>query len=229
MFKPDTVNRPRSCTVAVAEPNDVVRLGLAAMLWALESVTEVVALASAGDGAEELRSTNADVVLASCSLESEVLDDIQRWADERGAKVLLVISSADDPRLPEFARRAADGLVLLEGLTVEHLGGALATLGRGGQVAVPARLARQLIFGTQSQRRADFWHRNLLTQRETDILQLLSQGYSNKQIAPRIGISEHGVKRHVGNILAKLNCSNRTEAVSYALRQNLLTAAPAAG
>lgn len=210
--------------VAVMEPNEVVRLGLMAMLWALEPVTEVVA---AEDPAVAV-ACGADVVLVSCALDPEVLDEVRRWAAGRDVRLLLIVTGADDPRLPDFARHSVDWLVVLEGLTVEKLGEALAAPERGAKPLAPVRPARHLTFRLPGRHHADSWHRNLLTQRETDVLQLLSQGYSNKQIAPRIGISEHGVKRHVGNILAKLNCANRTEAVSYALQQNLLSAPSAA-
>ncbi|MFD0626787.1 response regulator transcription factor [Streptomyces sanglieri] len=58
--------------------------------------------------------------------------------------------------------------------------------------------------------------------REQQVLALLAQGFSNKQIARRIGISEHGAKRHVTNLLAKLNSPNRTLAVALALQEGLV-------
>ena len=61
------------------------------------------------------------------------------------------------------------------------------------------------------------------TPREQEALSLLAAGMSNKEIADNMGISEHGAKRHVGRLLAKLNCPNRTLAVTSALRLGLLT------
>jgi len=61
-----------------------------------------------------------------------------------------------------------------------------------------------------------------LTQRETQVLQLLSQGLANKQIALSLQISEHTVKFHVSSIYAKLGATNRTEAVSLGLRHGLV-------
>jgi DNA-binding CsgD family transcriptional regulator len=68
-----------------------------------------------------------------------------------------------------------------------------------------------------------------LTIREHDVLALLAHGLSNKQIARRLMISEHGVKRHVTNLLAKLNSPNRTFAVATALQAGLISPAPAGG
>jgi ATP/maltotriose-dependent transcriptional regulator MalT len=61
-----------------------------------------------------------------------------------------------------------------------------------------------------------------LTGREVEILGLVAQGLSNKEIAAQLVLSEHTVHRHVANILAKLNLSSRTAAAAYAARHNLL-------
>lgn len=62
-----------------------------------------------------------------------------------------------------------------------------------------------------------------LTQRETQVLQLLSQGLANKQIALSLEISEHTVKFHISSIYAKLGATNRTEAVRLGVRHGLVT------
>lgn len=62
-----------------------------------------------------------------------------------------------------------------------------------------------------------------LTARELEVLQLVSQGLSNKMIARQLGISEHTVKFHVSSTYAKLDAANRTEAVSHAARRGLIT------
>ena len=61
-----------------------------------------------------------------------------------------------------------------------------------------------------------------LTERELDVLRLVAQGHSNKEIAARLFISENTVKNHVRNMLEKLQLHSRMEAVMYAVRENLL-------
>jgi DNA-binding NarL/FixJ family response regulator len=61
-----------------------------------------------------------------------------------------------------------------------------------------------------------------LTDRELEVLDLLAEGLSNKLIAHSLTISEHTVKTHVASIFAKLGASNRTEAVSQAIRRGLV-------
>lgn len=61
-----------------------------------------------------------------------------------------------------------------------------------------------------------------LTRRELDVLQLLAEGFSNKEIAERLGITDHTVKFHVTTILSKLDAHSRTEAVTKAARLGLI-------
>ncbi len=62
-----------------------------------------------------------------------------------------------------------------------------------------------------------------LTPRETEILRYIAQGYLNKQLAIKLGISEQTIKNHVSSILRKLNANARTEAVVLAIKQGLIT------
>lgn len=64
--------------------------------------------------------------------------------------------------------------------------------------------------------------RGPLTERESEVLALLARGLANKQIALALGISEHTIKFHVSSIYAKLNVTNRTEAVRAGLRGGLI-------
>jgi two-component system, NarL family, response regulator YdfI len=61
-----------------------------------------------------------------------------------------------------------------------------------------------------------------LTAREIEVLRLMAEGFGNKQIAARLGISDHTVKFHISSILAKLSVSSRTEAVTQGIRMGLI-------
>lgn len=61
-----------------------------------------------------------------------------------------------------------------------------------------------------------------LTPREIEVLRLMAEGFGNKQIAARLGISDHTVKFHISSILAKLSVSSRTEAVTQGIRMGLI-------
>ncbi|WP_026411267.1 helix-turn-helix transcriptional regulator [Actinomadura oligospora] len=64
----------------------------------------------------------------------------------------------------------------------------------------------------------------LLSERERETLGHLADGLTNRQIARRMGISEHGVKRHIAMIMARLGCANRTSAVTTAIRYGIIDA-----
>jgi len=65
-------------------------------------------------------------------------------------------------------------------------------------------------------------YRELLTEREHQVLELMVEGLSNSQIAERVCLSENTIKKHLRNILAKLHLNNRVEAVVYAVREKLV-------
>ena len=82
-----------------------------------------------------------------------------------------------------------------------------------GQRCVPAEVAAEL---------AQHAHDEPLTAREIEVLRQIAAGCSNKVVADRLGISEDTVKGHVRNILAKLNASDRTHAVTIALKRGFI-------
>ena len=65
--------------------------------------------------------------------------------------------------------------------------------------------------------------------RELEVLQVAADGLTNKQIAEQLFITEKTVKNHISNTFAKLNVNDRTQAILYALRQGLVSVAPADG
>ena len=90
---------------------------------------------------------------------------------------------------------------------------------RGGLTVLDGQLAGSLISPERSEQTTTF---EPLTVRETEVIQLLAEGLSNKQIARRLTISEHTAKFHIGRILAKLDADTRTEAVVRALRHGVV-------
>jgi NarL family two-component system response regulator YdfI len=115
--------------------------------------------------------------------------------------VRAILSRESDPDDVLSAIYAAyDGLVLLSATTAESL----AAIYGDQPVAVDYELSEEI------------------TPRETEVLRMLAQGLVNKDIAARLGISEHTVKFHISSILDKLGASTRTEAVTLGIRQGLI-------
>jgi DNA-binding NarL/FixJ family response regulator len=115
--------------------------------------------------------------------------------------VRAILSRESDPDDVISAIYASyDGLVLLSTPTAESL----AALYGDQPLEVEAELSEEI------------------TSRETDVLRMLAQGLVNKDIAARLGISEHTVKFHISSILDKLGASTRTEAVTLGIRRGLI-------
>jgi two-component system, NarL family, response regulator LiaR len=90
-----------------------------------------------------------------------------------------------------------------------------------GQVQLTPRAAARLMQAVSAPESPEE-----LTERETEVLRLLAQGQSNKQIARNLQIGEKTVKTHVSNILSKLGVQSRTQATLYAIRVGLVSASP---
>jgi len=92
---------------------------------------------------------------------------------------------------------------------------------RSGLTVMDTALASSLV-PSQPMRSVDPKGRGELTERERQVVQLLSEGLSNKLIADRLGISDHTAKFHVNGVMMKLGASTRTEAVVEAMRRGLI-------
>ena len=135
---------------------------------------------------------------------------------------LLLTTFEDDIALVAGLRAGARGY-LLKGVTPEVLVDAIRTVAAGGAYLY-APLAEAL---TASQRAAP-WQQDALpdperlTERELDVLKLMTSGISNREIADALRLGEGTVRNHVSSILSKLGVSDRTKAVLYALQKRLV-------
>ncbi|MFX4292765.1 helix-turn-helix transcriptional regulator [Streptomyces bohaiensis] len=200
---------------------EVLRRGVTSLLEQLPHVT----LVGPGDGGDppEPPPGAAEVVLATLADWRELPPAAATAAGEhRPAPVTVLIG--DDIRAGDLSFPAAppcDGVVTLAEATVAVLDDTLRRAVRG-EFPLPGRLARELVEGGRGSGRRREGRPVSFTQRETETLSLLIEGYSNKQIAKALGISAHGVKRLVGAILVKLGAPNRTTAAVMALDQRLV-------
>jgi DNA-binding NarL/FixJ family response regulator len=202
--------------VLIAAPTPALRAGLRALVATTElQIAGVVATLAAPD----LDIADVDVVLLA---DAALLEEAARIIPDNARVALLLL--ADDDRAATLLRAlplAGWGILPLESSPAE-LQAALAAVANG-LVTLPLPLAEQLLsqrgpVAVPSLDRAD-----PLTAREREVLQLVSQGLSNKLIARELQVSEHTVKFHVSSIFAKLGASSRTEAISRGARQGLIT------
>jgi DNA-binding NarL/FixJ family response regulator len=187
--------------VVVAIGNDVVRFGIERMLQAHE-----VEMAGPVPAVEII------IVLLAESDDESVRQ--LRLAEEQGTRILVLVDEREAAELSRMSRLSGirgAGFLTLGDLNGPALRDALLRIA-AGDLPMSAGLARDLLTLAPRPR---------LTPREHEALVLMVEGLSNKQIARRLTISEHGAKRLVANILSKMDCPNRTVAVAKALRDGV--------
>lgn len=210
--------------ILVVDNQSVSRAGLRRLL---ESYADLQVIGEAADGVQAVSETlelGPQVVLMDALLPNgqsmEALKQIKQL--NLNARVLLLSAQDREEFLYETLQAGADGYVLKD-IAPDELAQAIRSVARG-EVLVQPQLANRLLsrFGKQGQGRGAFPYETL-TAREQDVLQLLARGLRNKEIAARLHVSERTVNFHLANIYQKLNVSGRTEALSRALEQGLIT------
>jgi DNA-binding NarL/FixJ family response regulator len=213
--------------VAVVAPALAVRAGLRALLSAdqmIEVVTEAHTLTGALAAEAEI---DLLVVASEPLLLTEAVEALQ--ASGSMPVLLLVSGEAEAGQVAAILQPRAWGLLPLDS-SADELVAAVHALYEGLIVGAPVFWQRWIDAAPQAlhaEAKAfgntlDQVEPETLTERETQVLQLLAQGLANKQIAAQLGISEHTVKFHVSSIYGKLGATNRTEAVRLGARRGLV-------
>ncbi|WP_347350331.1 response regulator transcription factor [Intrasporangium sp.] len=205
-----------SVRVVIVDDHPVVRSGLHALL-AAQPALEIVG--QAGSGAEALdvvARTAPDVVLCDLRL-GEGMDGVEvtrTLRNRSGAPAVVILTTYDhDGDIVRAVEAGAAGY-LLKDATADEIAVAARAAARGEDVLGPALTER--VVGAMRTRRAE------LSPREREILGLLAEGLSNRQIARRAFLSEATVKTHLAHVYAKLDVDGRTAAVARARSAGLL-------
>lgn len=203
--------------ILIAEDQRIVREGLIALLED-EAEIELVGEATNGQQAIDLfAELRPDVVLMD--LQMPLIDGAEATRQIRArfpdARILVLTTYATDEFIFKALRAGAQGY-LLKDASADELMGAIQAIDQGQTLLAPAVAAR-LVVGVST------GNPESLTARELEVLTLMGQGRSNNEIAVTLGIVPRTTKVHVQNILGKLGATNRTEAVSIAVRHNLIS------
>jgi len=210
--------------VLVVDDQELFRRGLT-MLLAIETGIEVVG--EAGDGLEGTHlaeSAAPDVILLDVRMPKKSGIEACLAIKEAvpSAKIIMLTVSDEEADLYEAVKSGASGY-LLKDSSIEEVAQAIRVVADGQSLISPS-MAIKLIdeFKQMSRPERAPGPALRLTERELDVLRLVAQGHSNKEIAARLFISENTVKNHVRNMLEKLQLHSRMEAVMYAVKENLL-------
>ena len=209
--------------ILVADDHPMLREGLVAVL-ATQPDFDVVGEAADGDQTIQLAQKLApDVILLDLEMPGTdgvaALQELQ--AAGTSAKTLVFTAYDTDERILGALRAGARGY-LLKGASRREIFSAVRTIHGGGSLLQPAVTDRLL----QHISRERSPQPDPLTPRETEVLDLISKGLPNKEIADRLYITERTVKFHVSSLLHKLGATNRTEAARIALQHGLIETTP---
>lgn len=207
--------------IFITDDHSLVREGIIRLL---EFNKEMVVVGFAETGLEcinEVSRIKPDVVLLDISLPDingiEVLKRLK--ADYPSIKVIMLTVHNDYAFLQEAIIHKADGY-LLKDAEIETLLEAIRQVASGETFIQPSLKES---FKSMSVENYQVEERGILTKREFEILKLVSNGYSNRNIADELKVSEKTVKNHLSSIFRKIEVSDRTQAAIYAIRNNIFT------
>ncbi len=214
---------PLKARILLADDHAVVRRGLRLVLDA-EPDLEVVA--EAGDGAEAVeRELDADVDLAVLDISMPRLTGLQaaRQLTERAPDVRVLILSMHDSEqyLFEALRAGASGYVVKSAADRDLIEACRATL-RGEPFLYPAGVKALIREHLERARRGEDHREDPLSPRESEVVKLIAEGQTSREIAETLVLSEKTVERHRENILDKLGLRDRVELTRYAIRRGLV-------
>ncbi|MET9592130.1 LuxR C-terminal-related transcriptional regulator [Streptomyces sp. NPDC006516] len=227
------MNTSESVRVAVVARGEVARQGLAAMLEEAPLVEQYSVHppgefgAAAPVDALQMLVLSCDVLALWCvngdgAGEDGWAADLAAVVRRNGIRVVLILPGAEVRRVASGGALACDGVLDQDALTTEGLEEALRRVAGGERLLPrPAPVAAAPVRAVGARTAAGL-STGRLGDRERQVLELLVDGLSNKQIGKALGVSEHVAKRSVALVLSQLNCPNRTQAVAVALREGLV-------
>ena len=211
--------------VVLVEDHIVVRQGIKALL---SDEPDIEIVGEAGNGREALPLIAAllpDVVLMDISMPG--LNGIEAtWQIRQRfpqVKVVILSMHANEEYVFQVLRAGASGYVLKQSDSSEVLTAIRAALAGGSFLSPPISRAVIDDYVRRAEARGQDSELDLLTSREREVLQLLAEGLSNREIARQLNISVKTVETHRGNMMSKLGMDSKTNLVKYALRKGWAT------
>jgi len=212
--------------VMICDDHALFRRGL---IMVLEAEADIAVVAEAEDGEDAVEKAVElvpDVILMDVRMPGVDGIEATRRISEKvpTAKILMLTVSDEEEDLYEAIKAGATGYLLKE-VSIEEVAPAARAVVAGQSLISPSMASKLLGEFSNLAKRAE--ERSSvptprLTDRELEVLRLVAQGKSNREIAGELYISENTVKNHVRNILEKLHLHTRMEAVMYAVREKLL-------
>ena len=202
--------------IAVAATSAVRRAGLESIIRSHAEFQLAGSFGTVASLAPFARSTELDVIV----IDSNSIHDLLLEPTSEAAIVLLTEVS-DARSISRLLRSGVRAILSRESEPDDVLSAIFAVYDGLVLLSMPTAESLAAVFGDQPLEVEDELSEEI-TSRETDVLRMLAEGLVNKEIAARLGISEHTVKFHISSILDKLGASTRTEAVTQGIRRGLI-------
>jgi len=199
--------------VLLVDDHDLIRKGLRHAFERDRQFEVVGEAATAAEGVRQAGALQPDVVIMDLRLpRMNGVEAITRIREESpGARIVVLTTFDGDEDIYRALQAGARGY-LLKGMDADDLTAAIRSV-HAGKSRIPTVVAERL---------AERMSGSELTARELDVLRLIVQGRSNREIAADLHISEATVKTHINNLLSKLGVSDRTQAATTALQRGLV-------
>ncbi|MFJ3923461.1 response regulator [Streptomyces sp. NPDC090022] len=204
--------------VLLVDDHQVVRRGLRTFLEIQDDI-EVVGEASDGaEGTERAEELRPDVILMDIKMPgTDGVDALRRLRELANPARVLIVTSFTEQRTVIPALRAGAAGYVYKDIDPEALAAAIRSV-HAGHVLLQPEVAVALLAQDESPSSRGG---TALTEREREVLSLIADGRSNREIARALVLSEKTVKTHVSNILMKLDLADRTQAALWAVRHGL--------
>jgi DNA-binding NarL/FixJ family response regulator len=208
--------------VLIAALSSISQRGLENLLRASTSLQVVGVLSDLRQLSENLEELQPDVLVAEITGQDRTPpQEILKLSEEVPVAIVLLVDDANSERDLD-ALRSGVRSVLPRTMSPVGIVAAVEAVGAGLAVLLPDGLDTLLQESAASHRTVSPPLVEALTPREIEVLGMMVEGWGNKEISTRLGISEHTVKFHVASIMGKLNASSRTEAVTSGIRHGLI-------
>jgi NarL family two-component system response regulator YdfI len=208
--------------VLIVASSSISQSGLENLLRASTSLQVVRVVSDFGQLSESVEELQPDVVVAEITGQDRTLpEEILKLSEEAPVAIVLMVDDANTERDLDAFRNGVRA-VLPRNMSPGGIVAAVEAVGVGLAVLLPEGLDTLLRESSASHRAVSPPLVEALTPREIEVLGMMVEGWGNKEISTRLGISEHTVKFHVASIMGKLNASSRTEAVTSGIRHGLI-------
>jgi NarL family two-component system response regulator LiaR len=206
--------------VLVVDDQNIVRKGIRALLEQVDGINVIGEASNGEEAVEQAKRLAPDVILMDLMMPKmdgiEAIREIK--ARQSSAKIIALTSFVTEDKVFPAIKAGAMGY-LLKDSEPEDLITAIRKVNRGEPSLHP--VVAKMVLEEISQPVKQPLTPEPLTEREVDIVRLVAQGLSNRQIAEQLVIGEATVRTHVGNVLNKLHLANRVQATLYALKEGI--------